>query len=152
MTRVYRMENVHHQGPFNYDLLASHPFLAERMWRDVPWIEVEPEGALASLDGRHPHHLDDVLHVPSDFDGYANDVFGMHPIAGEWWVGCKDLRQFYHWFPRRALPDFAECGQLLHVYECPDEAIRQGHYQLMFDRKRAKLARTLDLSAKHLAA
>jgi hypothetical protein len=136
---VYRMEDAQHRGPFNTDFLTRDVERAERMWDDVPWIEISPFGGATSLDSTHPHHLDDVLHVSEDFDGYASDVYHKFPIPGYWLVGCKDLRQFYHWFPKPSLPDFDRCGMFLHVYSCPEDAIKEGRWQLMFDPKRSTL-------------
>jgi hypothetical protein len=144
---VYRMEDRQHRGPFNTDFLTRDPQRAYDMWHEVPWAEVDTLfGGLASLDADHPHHLDDVLHVGPNFDGYASDVYGEYPIAGHWLVGCTDLGQFYHWFPPNALPDFAHCGMLLHVYECPNDAVKFGQWQVMFDPDRSKIVKSEPLT------
>lgn len=151
MTLIYRMEDRHHHGPFSLATAKQYgDRAAMKMWRHVPWADAGPDG-LAAMDRTHPHHIRDIL-GGDDFDAYMAEFLGLMPLQGNWLVGCRDLRQFYHWFPKQALPDFAHCGLELAIYDCPDCAIKWGRYQLMFDPKQAKLVKREPLTEPLRAA
>jgi hypothetical protein len=143
--RIYRMENADREGPF---VGITNKAEARGMWQHVPWIKVEP-GALVGLDKAHPHHLKDVFGLDNsttellDEMGLAEIVL---PDPGQWVVGCVDLAQFYHWFPPKALPDFAKFGMTLDIYECPDCDVKKGQYQVLFRRDRARLLKSEPLT------
>jgi len=157
MRHVYRMENKQGLGPFNPGVSRGsfEKFMAVfDAWSHVSWADPSL-GGLSAKPGRakvtHPHHIVDVLGL-SDEDARTAEYEHIMPIAGKWLVGCKDIRQFHHWFPAVALPCFAELGMHLHVYACPDEAVKDGTYQLMFDPALATLIKSEPLDKPIRAA
>jgi hypothetical protein len=57
------------------------------------------------------------------------------------------LRQFEHWFPRKSWADFGAFGMKLDVYDVPDDAVRFGQYQVMFDPTKAHLVKSEPLTS-----
>lgn len=151
MTQVLRMEDAKGNGPFSAEPLmkAAHnneqkaKEFQHEMWADVPWITVD-EGALRGVDGAHPHHFSDVLHMDG-FTASMMDSMGIMPLKGKWLVGVKDMDQFYYWFPQQSLKDFAKFGMKLNIYEVDEASIKRGKYQLMFRKTGAKLVHSYDL-------
>lgn len=151
MTLIYRMEDAHHHGPFNSALAKAYGNRTVMgMWRHVPWADADFDG-LSALDAEHPHHITDVLHL-SPMDAYFAEYMELMPLPGNWSVGCISLQQFFHWFPKPSLPDFAKCGLELSIYDCTDEAIKRGRYQVMFDPARAILDKQEPLTCPQLLA
>lgn len=147
---IYRMEDGHHHGPFNATLAKRDLEGVINAWSHVSWADVSFFG-LSALDDTHPHHIPDVLGLDAEA-AYRAEYLDQLPIAGKWLVGCRDVPQFLHWFPKEALPFFAREDLQLSVYDCDPEAVKLGTYQVMFDPKRAQLIRREALTCPELMA
>lgn len=143
MTTVYRMENDEHFGPFSTmdaEEFAQHVSWAKftKRWDGTPAIETSKT---------HPHHMIDIPNAEEV--NYSDDPFALLfdtlPGLSNWHVAAKDLKQFYHWFPKDSLDYFASLGQHLAVYEVPDGSLMKGKYQVMFNQRSAKLVKVEDL-------
>jgi hypothetical protein len=145
MTKVLRMENDDHYGPFvTMD--------AAEFAKHVPWAKYTPSeyGPAIETDDDHPHHMVDIPHAEEV--NWEDDPMGLlfgdiAPINSKWKVGVKDLDQFYYWFPKQSLDYFASEGFHLSIYDVPNDSIMKGKFQLMFNSKKAKLVEAEDLKA-----
>ena len=134
---ILRLEHELGFGPFEYgpkmwqrthdeELIDAYFFaFADAM----PWVTVrhsdpieqlfgKPERYWSANDGQHPHHIEDV----KEPEGYGHT----------WKVGCKDMDQLLHWFPKSSHAMLSQYGFQLVTYECECDYIQFGTYQLLF--------------------
>lgn len=148
---IYRLENAEGKGPFTsrdnaYDDRAEENHFIREFAHQLGWIKVgryEPlmmlfGGGLELDDGsddvqvvwmpnaEHPHHNDDVP-PPDDYDNH------------EWKIGCKDMDQLLHWFPKKAWVYLRSLGFDLLTYEVQCDHIHFGQYQVLFCTEHATL-------------
>ncbi len=144
--QVLRMEDDEGFGPF-----TAMPDPKE-MVKHVPWMKIvkmdyagrfgNDAYGIAS-DDEHPHHQQD---IPGANLG-GEDMGTLEMLLGSpWKVGVKDQQQFLHWFPASSLNWFAHQGFKLDIYKVPENEVKTGTYQVMFNSDDAQLVKSEPLT------
>jgi len=58
---------------------------------------------------------------------------------GQWWCGCKSLKQFFKWWDKSKLKYHSQTRNRLAILEVPKSEVRYGRNQVIFNRKKAKI-------------
>lgn len=58
---------------------------------------------------------------------------------GNWWCGCKSIKQFFKWWDKSQLKHHSGTRNRLAILEVPKSEVRYGNHQVIFNRKKAKI-------------
>lgn len=68
-----------------------------------------------------------------------NDGIFLSYSSGDWWCGCKSLKQFFKWWSKDNLKHHSTTRNRLAILEVPKSEVKYGKHQVVFNRKKARI-------------